>query len=74
MEPLHLPVTYSVGANPVFVLQADLNGDGKKDIIVVNQGGNDVSVLLGNGNDGTFQSATNLRSGNVSGGRGHRRF
>jgi len=46
-------VTYSVGANPVFVLQADLNGDGKKDIIVVNQGGNDVSVLLGRG-DGTF--------------------
>ena len=48
------PVTYSVGANPVFVLQRDLNGDGKKDILVVNQGSNDVSVLLGNGN-GTFQ-------------------
>jgi large repetitive protein len=47
------PVTYSVGANPVFVLQRDLNGDGKKDIIVVNQGSNDVSVLLGKG-DGTF--------------------
>ncbi|WP_348264939.1 FG-GAP-like repeat-containing protein [Telmatobacter sp. DSM 110680] len=47
------PVTYAVGLNPVFVLQADLNGDGKKDIIVVNQGGNDVSVLLGKG-DGTF--------------------
>jgi hypothetical protein len=47
------PVTYSVGLNPVFVLQTDLNGDGKKDIIVVNQGGDDVSVLLGKG-DGTF--------------------
>lgn len=47
------PVTYAVGANPVFVLQRDLNGDGKKDIIVVNQGSNDVSVLLGKG-DGTF--------------------
>jgi len=47
------PVTYSVGANPIFVLQRDLNGDGKKDIIVVNQGSNDVSVLLGNGN-GSF--------------------
>ncbi|HEY2468043.1 MAG TPA: FG-GAP-like repeat-containing protein [Terracidiphilus sp.] len=47
------PVTYSVGLNPVFVLQTDLNGDGKKDIIVVNQGGNDVSILLGRG-DGTF--------------------
>jgi hypothetical protein len=47
------PVTYSVGLNPVFVLQRDLNGDGKKDIIVVNQGSNDVSILLGKG-DGTF--------------------
>lgn len=47
------PVSYEVGSNPVFVLQTDLNGDGKKDIIVVNQGGNDVSVLLGKG-DGTF--------------------
>jgi len=47
------PVTYSVGANPVFVLQRDLNGDGKKDVIVANQGSNDVSVLLGKG-DGTF--------------------
>jgi hypothetical protein len=46
-------VTYSVGANPVFVLQRDLNGDGKKDIIVVNRDSNDVSVLLGKG-DGTF--------------------
>jgi len=47
------PVTYAVGANPVFVLQRDLNGDGKKDIIVVNQDSDDVSVLLGKG-DGTF--------------------
>jgi Bacterial Ig-like domain (group 3)/FG-GAP-like repeat len=47
------PVNYAVGANPVFALQTDLNGDGKKDIIVVNQGSNDVSVLLGKG-DGTF--------------------
>src|ERR1019366_1687186 len=46
-------VTYPVGTNPVFVLQQDLNGDGKKDIIVVNQGSNSVSVLLGKG-DGTF--------------------
>ena len=47
------PVTFDVGANPVFVLQRDLNGDGKKDIIVVNQDSNDISVLLGKG-DGTF--------------------
>jgi hypothetical protein len=47
------PVSYAVGVNPVFVLQTDMNGDGKKDVIVVNQGSNDVSVLLGKG-DGTF--------------------
>lgn len=47
------PVTYGVGANPVFVLKRDLNGDGKMDVIVVNRDGNDVSVLLGKG-DGTF--------------------
>jgi hypothetical protein len=56
------PVTYSVGLNPVFVLQTDLNGDGKKDIIVVNQGGNDVSVLLGKG-DGTFQPQKTYAAG-----------
>ena len=56
------PVTYSVGANPVFVLQRDVNGDGKKDVIVVNQGSNDVSVLLGNG-DGTFQPQKTFAAG-----------
>lgn len=56
------PVPYSVGLNPVFVLQADLNGDGKKDIIVVNQGGNDVSVLLGKG-DGTFMPQKTYAAG-----------
>ena len=43
-------VTYPVGTNPVFVLKRDLNGDGKPDIVVVNQGSNSVSVLLGKGN------------------------
>ena len=32
---------------------ADLNGDGKPDLVVANSGSNSVSVLLGNG-DGTF--------------------
>ena len=35
---------------------ADLNGDGKPDLVVVNAVANNVSVLLGNGN-GTFQPA-----------------
>ncbi len=45
---------YGVGNNPVFVLQRDLNGDGKRDLVVVNQDSNTISVLLGNG-DGTFK-------------------
>ena len=47
-------VTYGVGNNPVFVLQRDLNGDGKRDLVVVNRDGDTISILLGNG-DGTFK-------------------
>ena len=32
---------------------ADLNGDGRPDLVTTNSDGNSVSVLLGNG-DGTF--------------------
>jgi hypothetical protein len=40
----------------------DFNGDGKLDLAVANNGSNDVSVLLGNG-DGTFQPAANYSTG-----------
>jgi hypothetical protein len=67
-------VTYSSdpgspGSVVVSVGVADVNGDGKPDLLVVNMsvGGNgnnggSVAVLLGNG-DGTFQAAVNYLSG-----------
>ena len=39
---------------------ADLNGDGKPDLVVANGSSNSVSVLLGNGN-GTFQTQSTYR-------------
>ena len=58
------PVNYPVGTNPVFVLQRDLNGDGKRDLVVVNQDSDNLSVLLGNG-DGTFKPQKTFASGNL---------
>jgi len=63
-------VPYSSGGNDEGMVLgslavADLNGDGKPDIVMVNQGnGNEgsVGVLLGNG-DGTFQTAAIYGSG-----------
>src|SRR5262245_59502101 len=54
-------VTVPVGSRPDSAVTADLNNDGKQDIVVLNQGLPDgftssVSVLLGNGN-GTFSPA-----------------
>src|SRR5205823_6400159 len=41
------PVTFPVGTNPVSVTAQDLNGDGVPDLLVANEGSNDVSVLFG---------------------------
>ena len=63
------PVTLPVGVGPMAIVTADLNNDGKQDIVVLNQGlpfgsTSSVSALLGKG-DGTFQPAvtTNLLAG-----------
>jgi hypothetical protein len=41
---------------------ADLNGDGKDDVVTVNPSSNSVSILYGNG-DGTFQAPVNYTVG-----------
>jgi FG-GAP-like repeat/Abnormal spindle-like microcephaly-assoc'd, ASPM-SPD-2-Hydin len=46
-------LNYVVGTAPSAMLTTDLNGDGKLDILVLNEGSNSVSVLLGGG-DGNF--------------------
>ena len=58
-------VTYdSGGAFPASVAVADLNVDGKPDLVVVNDFSSSVGVLLGNG-DGTFQPAASYDSGGL---------
>ena len=38
--------TFTTGVSPVSVTTADINGDGKPDLIVVNQADNNISVLI----------------------------
>ncbi|HYA23574.1 MAG TPA: VCBS repeat-containing protein, partial [Terriglobales bacterium] len=52
------PTKYAAGTGPNSVATADFNGDGKLDLAVSNNGSNNLSVLLGNGN-GTFKAAVN---------------
>ena len=49
------PVSYTATTGPVAMVSADLNGDGRADLISTNSGGS-VTALLGNG-DATFQTA-----------------
>lgn len=60
--PLFLPaVAYHSGGYDFSLAVADVNGDGKPDLLVADYNGS-VEVLLGNG-DGTFQSASAYSSG-----------
>jgi hypothetical protein len=54
--------TFATGTNPYSVVTADVNGDGKPDLVVANNGSSTVGVLLGNGN-GTFQTQATFASG-----------
>jgi hypothetical protein len=55
-------VSFNAGSQPWSVTSADFNGDGKPDLAVANRSGNNVSILLGNG-DGTFQTPVNYAAG-----------
>ncbi len=56
----------SVGQYVDALAVADLNGDGKPDVVVVNYLSSSVQVMLGNG-DGTFQPAVTYDSGGIWG-------
>ncbi|HEX3555075.1 MAG TPA: VCBS repeat-containing protein [Thermoanaerobaculia bacterium] len=52
-EPRH----FRVGAAPASVVIADVNRDGKPDLVVANSGSSDVTVLLGDGKGGFAPAA-----------------
>ena len=60
--PLYPGPTFATGDRPVSAALADLNGDGRLDLVTANFNSSDVSVLLGNG-DGTFQSEQRFAAG-----------
>jgi len=59
---LDFAADFAAGSSGRSVAIADLNGDGKPDLVVVNRFGNGVSILLGNG-AGSFALAVNFPVG-----------
>jgi hypothetical protein len=53
---------YKAARSPASFALGDFNGDGILDLAAANQGNNNVSILLGNG-DGTFGNPTNFAVG-----------
>ncbi len=45
---------FAVGKDPAGITVGDINGDGHPDLIVADQGSNDVSILLGRGDGGNW--------------------
>jgi len=60
-------VNYTVGSDPWHIAIADLNSDGKLDIVVANTNSNDVSVLLHDTTySDSFRAAINYTSGSYT--------
>lgn len=61
------PISYSVGDDPVSITVADLNNDGIPDLAVVNNGSNDISILIGNIQTGAWKGTNyqRLTSGGI---------
>ena len=57
-------VSYPVGTAPSAILAQDVSADGVVDLLVANEGSDDVSLLLGLG-DGTFAAQTTLAAGDA---------
>ena len=55
-------VNYNTGVSPSAVAKGDFIGNGKTDLVIANQVGNNVSILMGNG-DGTFNAPVNYAAG-----------
>jgi hypothetical protein len=56
---------YSVGSSPIWVIAADLDGDGDFDLATANGTSNNVSVLKNHG-DGTFAAHSTYSTGTIS--------
>jgi hypothetical protein len=60
------PLQFAAGPVPPYgIVHADMNGDGKTDLVVTNRTGDSISVLLGNG-DGTFGAPITTSTGTGS--------
>jgi FG-GAP-like repeat len=55
-------VTYPTGINPGGLAAADLNGDGRPDLVIANLGSNSLTILLNDGMGG-FTAAAPLSLG-----------
>ncbi len=62
------PASYSVGTDPVSVTVANINGDGIPDLLVTDQGSNDVATLFGGYDSGDWSATAGPRLS--SGGNG----